>query len=136
MQARATKAKHSPQASDTSVSHTPVTVKHHQKANRLPDHEGNRKARRDVRAPPTMFFDPMDSSPSDTESFNEDDMYGSDSGDEIISLRTVSKEKAQSPDDPSVCTSSCADFVLSRYLMFEAGHRSYAPVREVGNVHE
>jgi hypothetical protein len=50
-----------------------------------------------------MLCDPLDSSSSDTQSFDEDDMYGSDSGMETISLKPSSKEQARSADEHMVC---------------------------------
>jgi hypothetical protein len=51
-----------------------------------------------------MFSDPLDSSSSDTRSFDDDDMYGSDSGVETISLKHDLKEKARDNKETMVCT--------------------------------
>jgi hypothetical protein len=50
-----------------------------------------------------MLSDPLDSSSSDTRSFNEDDMYGSDSGVETISLKPDLKEKERDTKETMVC---------------------------------
>jgi hypothetical protein len=50
-----------------------------------------------------MFFDPLDSSSSDTQSFDEDDMFGSDSGVETISLKPESEEQASPTNEYTVC---------------------------------
>jgi hypothetical protein len=51
-----------------------------------------------------MFSDPLDSSSSDDQSFDEDDMYGSDSGVETISLGPESKDEIQSLNQDLVST--------------------------------
>jgi hypothetical protein len=49
-----------------------------------------------------MFLDPLESPSSDAKSFDEDDMYGSDSGVETISLASGSKGTVESPDENKV----------------------------------
>ncbi|KAH9012744.1 hypothetical protein EDB85DRAFT_1900136 [Lactarius pseudohatsudake] len=51
-----------------------------------------------------MFSDPIDSSSSDTESFAEDEMYGSDANVETISLKPDSMEPL--PDQASTVAAS------------------------------
>lgn len=63
-----------------------------------------RNPRRNFRSPPAMLSDPLDSSSSDTQSFDEDDMYGSDSGVESFSLNPDSEEEERSTTDSVVCT--------------------------------
>jgi hypothetical protein len=46
-----------------------------------------------------MFSDPLDSTSSDEQSFDEDDMFGSDSDVETISLTSGSKEVSQTSED-------------------------------------
>jgi hypothetical protein len=50
-----------------------------------------------------MFSDPVDGSSSDTQSFDEDDMYGSDSGVETISLAPLSNTQAKTTGEHMVC---------------------------------
>jgi hypothetical protein len=49
-----------------------------------------------------MLSEPLDSSSDDTKSFDEEDMYGSDSDIETISLPGRSREVEESPDH-TVC---------------------------------
>jgi hypothetical protein len=103
MQAHTSKVKHSSSTSHRLRSHTPDSVTQSCQA----DHKTaarsfQRKAQRDIRDP-TMLSDPLDGSSSDTQSFDEDEMYGSDSGVETISLKPNSKEDAGSADELMVC---------------------------------
>ena len=50
-----------------------------------------------------LFSDPLDGTSSDEHSFDEEDMFGSDSDAETISLRVRSNEKKQSFDEQVVC---------------------------------
>jgi hypothetical protein len=50
-----------------------------------------------------MFSDPVDD--FDTQSFDEDDMYGSDPNAETIPLKSVSEVQDVSNNDYCVCTS-------------------------------
>lgn len=100
MQSHSSKVKHS---SSTSRSSDTI-LQDHKAPNNAPDQKHRQKARRDVRNPPTMFSDPLDSSSSDTRSFDDDDMYGSDSGVETISLKHDLKEKARDNKETMVCT--------------------------------
>lgn len=124
--------KHSSPASDNSSLHTPITVK---QGSSTTNRDANRTSRWDtrrvIRTPPDMYSDPVDGSDSDTESFHADELYGSDSGGETISLRTAPKQQSQSSDESVVCT--FAEYFYSKYLMCGAGQRSHAKVREVGN---
>ena len=52
---------------------------------------------------PLMLSDPLDSPTSDTKSFDEEDMYGSDSDVETISLKHPCKAPATDSDASSVC---------------------------------
>jgi hypothetical protein len=57
------------------------------------------------RHPDVYFSDPVDELSSDVESFNEDDMYGSDHEMEAVSESTDNEEEAdvpQSSDDRAV----------------------------------
>ena len=51
-----------------------------------------------------MFSDPVDSSSSDTESFDVDDMYGSDPDVQTISMKHLTIEEPMSSDENNVCT--------------------------------
>ena len=53
--------------------------------------------------PDVMFSEPLDSPSSDAKSFNEDDMYGSDSDVETYSLGYGSEEAIQSSNQGMVC---------------------------------
>jgi hypothetical protein len=104
MQSHTSEITRTSSTSHPSGSHTPDAVtRDRQTAHETADRTYKRKARRDVRNPPTMLCDPLDSSSSDTQSFDEDDMYGSDSGVETISLKPSSKEQARSADEHMVC---------------------------------
>jgi hypothetical protein len=50
-----------------------------------------------------MFSDPIEGSSSDVESFNEDDMYGTDSEIESIPLNAVRQRPVLDTDHNSVC---------------------------------
>jgi hypothetical protein len=52
---------------------------------------------------PLMLSDPLDSPSSDARSFDEDDMYGSDSDVETISLRPFRVQPALNAGDSLVC---------------------------------
>lgn len=108
MNSHTSKGKGSSSTSDTSVSHSPVTAKEvHQIPTSVPDQKHVWKSRRHVHTPRIMFLDPSDDPLSDAESFDKDDMYGSDSGVETISLRSGSKEQDQQLNECMVCT--CPD---------------------------
>jgi hypothetical protein len=64
-----------------------------------------------------MFSDPLDSPSSDSKSFDEDDMYGSDSDVETISMKPSSNEQDRSPTGHMVCTLFCHRLGSSLYLM-------------------
>jgi hypothetical protein len=55
------------------------------------------------RPSPLMLSDPLDSPSSDARSFDEDDMYGSDSDVETISLRPFRAQPAINAGDSLVC---------------------------------
>lgn len=67
----------------------------HQTDDHSPDQTNLRTSRKDPRNPPSMLSDPIDSPSSDTKSFDEDDMYGSDSDVETISLKPDSDEQTR-----------------------------------------
>ena len=120
MQSHTSKGKTILSTSHTSVKHTSATIKpDNLGASRAPNRKGRRTPRRKVRSPQAMFPDPLDSPSSDTKSFDEDDMYGSDSGVETISLASGSKEKVQSPDDDKVY--AWASYMHFSHLTFRAG---------------
>ncbi|KAI9431756.1 hypothetical protein H4582DRAFT_2062363 [Lactarius indigo] len=49
-----------------------------------------------------MFSDPVDDSPSDTQSFDEDDMYGSDGDVETISLKPLLEHVSEEQETSSI----------------------------------
>ena len=59
---------------------------------------------------PLMLSDPLDSPTSDTRSFDEDDMYGSDSDVETISLKRPCEAPATESDASLVCPESLTFF--------------------------
>jgi hypothetical protein len=88
----------------TSPTHgsTPVT-QGYQSADKAPDQKRKQKGQRSVRNSPIMFSDPINDSSSDTQSFDEDDMYGSDSGVETISLAPPSNAQDGMTNEHIVC---------------------------------
>ena len=60
--------------------------------------------KRHIQDMPLMLSDPLDSSSSDTMSFDEEDMFGSDSDIEIISLPSGSQDEVENAQDNMVCT--------------------------------
>jgi hypothetical protein len=120
MQSHTSKVKLTSSTSHTPGSHAPDAVtQDHQRAHRTADRTYKRKARRDGPNPPSMLLDPIDSSSSDTKSFDEDDMYGSDSGVETISLKPDSKEEARSTNEYMVCNCHIRfipDLLLSSHI--------------------
>lgn len=104
MQSHTSDIKRTPSTSHTPGSHTPGSASPgHHAAGTAADQTYRRKARRDIRDPPTMLSDPLDGSLSDNQSFDEDDMYGSDSDIETISLKPESEEQARSTNEYIVC---------------------------------
>jgi hypothetical protein len=88
----------------SSVSQEPDALLLGHQANKMvPDRKHRRKVRKDDNNPPTMLSDPLDSSSSDAQSFDEDDMYGSDSGVETISLKPDSNNEARETEEMMVC---------------------------------
>lgn len=87
MQSQTSKRKRISSVSHTSQTNSPTSASqdHHDASN---DHDQARKreSRQELRKTLPIFSDPIDYSSSDTMSFDEDDMYGSDSGNETISL--------------------------------------------------
>jgi hypothetical protein len=135
MQSHSSKVKHS---SSTSRSSDTI-LQDHKAPNNAPDWKHRWKARRDVCNPPTMFSDPLDSSSSNTRSFDDDDMYGSDSGVETISLKHDLKEKARDNKETMVCT--CPTMYIRAILhlrqedgLYAVDHRSLpaGPGRTIG----
>ncbi|KAI9432529.1 hypothetical protein H4582DRAFT_2083395 [Lactarius indigo] len=65
-------------------------------------HEHKRISRSPPLHTPTMFSDPVDDSPSDTQSFDEDDMYGSDGDVETISLKPLLEHVSEEQETSSI----------------------------------
>ena len=65
---------------------------------------------------PLMLSDPLDSSTSDTRSFDEDDMYRSDSDVETISLKRPCKAPASESDASLVCPESLTFFCFLHFI--------------------
>ncbi len=88
----------------SSVSQDPVALSlGHQAKKMAPDRKHKQKSRKNDCNPPDMLSDPLDGSSSDAQSFDEDDMYGSDSGVETISLKPDSNNEARETKDMMVC---------------------------------
>ena len=86
--------------------------------------------RRRVYHSPLMLSDPLGSPTSDTRSFDEDDMYGSDSDVETISLKCPCEAPATESDASLVCLES-----LLLLLTFHTGYGGTSAIEEVGNRH-
>lgn len=75
----------------SSVSHTLSTHAFNADAPKITNKGVNRKRRRahrrNIKTSTILFYNAVDGSASDTKSFDEDDMYGSDSDVETISLK-------------------------------------------------
>jgi hypothetical protein len=69
------------------------------------------------RLPSTLFSDPVNDSPSDTESFDADDLYGSDSDAEIIR-----KESPDSSPPASEASDSDSDMSVRPLLLCSLTH--------------
>ena len=65
---------------------------------------------------PLMLSDPLDSPTSDTRSFDEDDMYGSDSDVETISLKRPCEAPATESDASLVCPESLTFFCFLHFI--------------------
>jgi hypothetical protein len=99
---------HSSKQSNASKTHTIDSV------NRQTDHDQgkanacNPKRKRatckKTRDPPLMLSDPIDSSSSDTKSFDVDDMYRSNSEVETINMRPFTKEEPRLLEDNQACS--------------------------------
>src|ERR1700761_7919749 len=63
-----------------------------------------------------MLSDPLDSPTSDTRSFDEDDMYGSDSDVETISLKHPCKAPTTGSDAPLVCPDWLTFFCFLHFI--------------------
>src|SRR3984885_10279719 len=87
---------------DTSVKQT---VKHesHRSTAKAAVQKRKRTSHKISFNPDVMFSEPLDSPSSDAKSFNEDDMYGSDSDVETYSLGYGSEEDIQSSNQDMVC---------------------------------
>ena len=119
MQSHTSKGKPISSTSHTSVKHTSATIiPDNPDAGRAPNWMGRQRSHQKVHSPQAMFPNPLDSSSSDAKSFDEDDMYGSDSGVETISLASGSKGKVQSPDENKVY--AWASYTHFSHLTFEA----------------
>jgi hypothetical protein len=82
---------------NTSVKHT-IQTSHHGIIS-APARKQKQRSPRTFRHTKVMFSDPLDSTSSDEQSFDEDDMFGSDSDVETISLTSGSKEVSQTSED-------------------------------------
>jgi hypothetical protein len=71
--------------------------------NRSGDGSGDSHSHRRVRVSPIMFSDPIEDFSSDVESFDEDDMYGTDSEIESIPLNVPHRRDILAPEHDSVC---------------------------------
>jgi len=65
---------------------------------------------------PLMLSDPLDSPTSDTRSFDEDDMYGSDSDVETISLKCPCEAPATESDASLVCPDWLTFFCFLHFI--------------------
>lgn len=103
MQSCGTKRKRSSTSSDIPESFLLVTPEQgHPTPDTPPDQKNKRSDRRITRSSSLLFSDPLDDTYSDTESFKEDEMYGSDHGGETFSLTPDSNMQAESLDEPEV----------------------------------
>ena len=90
-------------------SHTPDTTAHEtdmqgdHRTLHINDLTQPRPVRHGAYHSPLMLSDPLDSPTSDTKSFGEDDMYGSDSDVETISLKPPCEVPATESDASLVC---------------------------------
>jgi hypothetical protein len=75
-----------------------------------------------------LFSDPLDGTSSDEQSFNEEDMFGSDSDAETISLGFKSNDKKQSFDDQVVCIIIYFRLPGPRTLTLDTGWQSHTPI--------
>ena len=73
-------------------------------SDRVCDQKHDLKAWRSVRTSAIPFSDPLESTSSDSKSFDEDDMFGSDSDVETISLKPSLEGCEQSSNEHLVCT--------------------------------
>ena len=72
-------------------------------SDRVYDQKHDLKAWRSVRSSAIPFSDSLESTSSDSKSFDEDDMFGSDSDVETISLKPGLKDHEQSSNEHLVC---------------------------------
>ena len=80
---------------DISTDHADQSASH--------DDHPEQRATRPPHASPIMLSDPLESPSSDAMSFNKDDMYGSDSEVETISLRPFRAEQHMNTNNSMVC---------------------------------
>jgi hypothetical protein len=74
-----------------------------------------------------LFSDPLDGTSSDEQSFDEEDMIGSDSDAETVSLGIRSDEKKHSFEEQAVCSITSAWLPASRALTLDTGWQSHTP---------
>ena len=94
--------------SHTMKPHTSITATHSGQSTpsfTAPYQKQEARAQRHVRIAPIMLSNPVEDSSEDDQSFDEDDMYGSDSGVKTISLAPRSPIRQPSPEEEIVCTS-------------------------------
>ena len=104
MQSHTSKGKHTSFVSHTSPTPPSSTVtRHHQSANKAPDQKRKWNVRKDVRLSPMLFSDSEDDLSSDTQSYDMDDLYGSDSGIETFSLTSYSDAQVRMTSKQTVC---------------------------------
>jgi hypothetical protein len=65
-------------------------------------HQDNQSIQKGGHHSPVMISDSIDGSSSDTQSFNEDDMYGSDSGIQSISMKPRTKDEVTMSNEHQV----------------------------------
>ena len=73
-----------------------------------------------------MFSDPIENSSSDIESFDEDDMYGTDSEIESIPLNASRQRRVSEPEHDFVCVNLVAN---QSVLTHDSGPRHYPSAR-------
>lgn len=74
----------------------------HQVDDGVHDRKPKQKVNRKTCTSPIMLSDPLESPSSDEKSFDEDDMYGSDSGVETISLKPFLRGPVTETNEPLV----------------------------------
>jgi hypothetical protein len=77
-----------------------------------------------------MLSDPLDGPESNTQSFDEDDMYGSDTGVISVSMKPQSTDDVKPSTDSHV--SAYAMFIVCTLCTHGAGHQSQRTIPENG----